>query len=165
MSKKALTRAKISGQDLVVTFAEARPVSVWHFSLSTHHNCVFCVQGDAVDWHFGYSVPKGEFVSVARFDNRISAEDAFLEVQAALYKSHKEGGSWRGKLRGAFLTAAFLIIGGALFALVFGGKNNTSLSETEGAMLSPELASQTNLAKPIKNGVPQSADDVLGGPR
>ena len=74
------------GHCLVADFRDSMPPVVWQLDLTKGQNIAVALRGRDDDWSLGLVEPKGEFSTVARFDNREDAETAYTSVQKALMK-------------------------------------------------------------------------------
>lgn len=137
---------------LVVDFENSVPPMVWHCDLERVSSFTLLVRGSGDDWALGLVEHKGEFVSVARFDSREDAEDAFESVQKALV--HRPSGQNHVWLR----WFAVLLIAAALFS-------GMSLlgSKTQDDTAKPSSAEMDVQPEADQKGVPLSADEFLQG--
>ena len=151
LHKKSVT-AKLVGPNLVASFPTANPPLIWRFDLERNHSFTLALQGENSDWEFGVTSPKGEFYSIAHFQSREAAEEAFAKTQKALM-------SKRATL---LWTITKYLIGLVLFAFVL-FVSFVLIMKLKLPHTSMAMPSGLSLQQP-QQGIPQSADDILKAP-
>ena len=150
---KRTTEAKLKGSLLTVGFYSAKSPLIWRFDLERNHSFTFSLQGDEGDWELGVTSLKGDFSSVAHFDEREDAEDALAVVEKTL--SSKWGGTALVLKAVAWVAVIAIVVffSAGLFSF----------------WVAPHPAStligKTTAPAAVQKGVPLSADDVLQPPR
>ena len=136
------------GHCLVADFRDSAPPVVWQLDLAKSQNIAVALRGRDDDWSLGLIEPKGEFSTVARFDNREDAEDAYAVVQKALMKGRV--------CRGSSLWRWILAIAAIIVIVFLATKVASPLmhSEQQGT---PEVTKSSG----SQLGVPLPADEVL----
>ncbi len=151
MKKK--TEARLKGSMLTVGFYSAKSPLIWRFDLDRNHSFTLSLQGDEGDWELGVTTPKGDFISVAHFDEREDAEDALMKVEKTL--ASKWGGT--AFVLKVVALVALVAVGIVLAVGLFGFfVSQQSLSSSVG---------KAGPSTTVREGVPLSADDVLQPPR
>jgi hypothetical protein len=149
----------VAGSTLVATFANANPPLIWKFDLARNHSFTIALHGeDGDDWELGVTSPKGEFYPVARFASREDADEAFFKLQKGLAKSQISLPKRILKiiLLVALGLGAFILLLNILRSYAIHSALESNFARMPSAQMAPAA---------IKEGVPQSADDVLQAPR
>lgn len=154
MHKK--TEAKLQGSMLTVGFHAAKAPLIWRFDLKANPSFTMSMQGDEGDWELGVTLPKGDFFPVAHFTEREASEEALYKVEKAL--------SNKGRAVNAVLKAVALVgILAVAIALVVAINLVVPPRPHQASVGTETVPVQAPAA--AKDGVPQSADDVLQPPR
>ena len=163
---------------LIASFNTSEPPIVWQMDLEKLTSYTLKLVEKEGEWDLGYTVPKGDFTSVAHFEIRPEAEAAYEAVRHALMTSTcaatrgpvfiANGSHW---LRNILLivVVGFLallvmkgIVGGLSSLFSPGAPVQTSLEQ--GAVVVDKIpadAVPVNTEKELPSGVPLNADDVL----
>ena len=150
MNKK--TEAKCSGTMLTVGFHGANPPLIWRFDLERNHSFTLALQGEEGDWELGITTPKGDFYPVVHFTGREEAEEAFVKVEKVLARKKGAASLIVKALLTVLAVALLIIVGVILFGRYVGHRPSVTSSAVSAA---PPV---------IREGIPQSADDVLKPP-
>ena len=151
MKKK--TEARLKGSMLTVGFYSAKSPLIWRFDLDRNHSFTLSLQGEEGDWELGVTTPKGDFSSIAHFDEREDAEDALVKVEKSL--ASKWGGTALVLKVVALvaLVAVGIVLAVGLYGFIVSQQPSSSAVGKAGAPAQ------------MRDGVPLSADDVLQPPR
>ncbi len=161
--KPSQTCARMIGQTLIATFRAASPPLIWQYDLEKNHSFSVTVQGEDGKWSLGVVAPQGEFVSVAKFNMRAEADEAFAAVERAMKRPRRLFRPWQGWVRSALLIVLFLLLGLFAVKLIFGETSSNIVKPASNTATEPSL----NVTKPTKSGqtnVPLVADDFLKMP-
>lgn len=144
------------GYCLLASFENSVPPVVWRHDLAKNPTFSLSLRGSGDDWTLGiteHTQHKADFVSIARFDNREEAEDAYAAVQKALFNKPFRLGAL---VIPVVLLAVFLLV---VYSFM---TRNTDSNRGETAPVAP--TSEISKPAPKKEfGVPLSADEVLQG--
>lgn len=157
---------------LLVHFYASHPPMVWQMDLEKASNTALSLQEKEGLWCFGYGEPGKEFTVVAKFNNRIDAEDAYQRIQKVIDRG--EGMSFRRVANMIF----YLVLIFFALTLFFGPRTRDAMepvSQNMGVSGSPpvpgfQLRSDEGAYVPPaaeddqsnkKYGVPLDADSVL----
>ncbi|NCC04029.1 MAG: hypothetical protein EOM37_08305 [Proteobacteria bacterium] len=155
---------------LLVHFYASTPPMVWQMDLEKASNTAILLQEKDGLWCFGYGEPGKDFTVVAKFSNRIDAEDAYQRIQKVIDKG--EGMSFRRVANMIF----YLVLIFFILSLFFGPKARDAVElapENAAAPATPAVqgfqfgggepqsapAAEEDQSK--KFGVPLDADSVL----
>jgi len=153
MNKK--TEAKCNGMMLTAGFHGANPPLIWRFDLERNHSFTLALQGEEGDWELGVTSPKGDFYSVVHFLAREDAEEAFAKIEKILSRKQSAISCILKSLLIVLGLAGTVILGVILFAHYINGHPTTP----------PTFRPMSGQPTIQREGVPQSADDVLQPPR
>ncbi|MDP9126792.1 MAG: hypothetical protein M3N08_00840 [Pseudomonadota bacterium] len=160
-------RVTRDGETLVVAYPSARPPLVWRFDLARHPGFTLSLQGADENWELGISAPKEPFQPFVRFRSRDDAEEAFERTQEGLLK--KKSNIWRSVAFGLVALLALVIIFFVIPLSRYASAHPPMApSGRNSALANPSMFGGEEPVppplKPLKEGVPMSADDVLKPP-
>lgn len=143
---------------LVVEFENSVPPMVWHLDLEKTPSFTLSLRGSGDDWALGIVEHKGEFTSIARFDSRDEASDAYAAVQKTIMKRPYRGGSKVGQwMLILLLMLVVYVIGSGFYEKWSENRQGGQMSQTQSGV------SSVQQPQALRPGVPMSADDVLRG--
>lgn len=115
-------RTAVQGRVLVAAFDHSNPPVVWRFDMDKNHSFALAIQGKEGDWHLGVWNPRGEFSSVARFEQRGDVDYALQKLRDTLLANGVS--LWQEVTHAVVVTIAVLsclIFGLLLFMRMVGG--------------------------------------------
>ncbi|MEJ0061720.1 MAG: hypothetical protein WDO70_00580 [Alphaproteobacteria bacterium] len=157
----AKVKAKIVGHTLVATFRVSNPPTIWRMDLDKNHSFAVAIQKHAADWELGIMAPKGEFTTVARFDDRLAVDEALAAVETAMFGNPNSTGAKTLRI-GAMTATVLAILLAAWWTVV-----NLSYMAQQNAMAMQQQAAVSGAGRAapavaLKPGTPADADTVLG---
>lgn len=172
--KRVKTEAKVVRRNqtpcLLASFGAANPPLIWQLDLEKMSSHTISLREKEGEWDLGMVLPGGVFTSVAHFDERPLAEEAYQTVSRVLVHDAARNGRWGwGRRFFAFIIFVFLafFVADILFTrnpapISVGGEG---MSYRSGA---PAPQSENTVSPPqrqeIQTGVPMNADNVLETP-
>ena len=100
---KPVCEARVRDQILVAAFSDSNPPVVWQFDLNKNHSFAVAIQGKESDWHLGIVSPRGDFTSVARYEQRADVDTAWQSVRTAMLNPMSSGTDQLWRLAGVAL--------------------------------------------------------------
>jgi len=173
LMKQASTQASVVLRNetpcLLAVFKQSTPPLIWQFDLEKMSSHTISLREKEGEWELGLLLPQGVFTSVAHFDERHDAEEAYQAVTAALIRDARRGGT---KKMGWFRRFLLLVLSFVVALFILGLFTPTANEPAKVAVQPGDTALQkaqvVPLAPPptpkIETGVPVSADDVLESP-